>query len=193
MPPAGRPSCANASGGDAGDLASIIDRSTPQLDRGRLVAIAKLWEPVGNDSRLGKSIRHVIDHYRGSGLSSVIMFTDGVTTRDDTIAEAGVYAGQRGISLFFVGVGDEQELRDLKLQDMQVPDQPYVGDTILIEARLTGQGYKDLTVPIVLTVKTADGKEVELKRIMVKVDPAGKSTKIRLHDHAEEEDRQCGT
>jgi hypothetical protein len=175
---AGRATKLRDPGGDAGDLIDAKDGKA--IDR-VLGAIKKL-EPVGHDSRLGTAVKEVIDHYRGSGLYGVVMFTDGVTTRDDTIAEAGVYAAQRGVSLYFVGVGDEQELRDLKLQDMQVPDQPYVGDTILIEARLTGQGYKDLTVPLSLTVKDANGKETELKRINVKVDPNGKSVKIQLQD-----------
>ncbi len=164
--------------GDAGDL---IDHHDHKGIERSLDAIARL-EPVGNDSRLGTAIKEVINHYRGSGLSSVIMFTDGVTTRDENIAEAGGYAASKGISLFFVGVGDEQELRDLKLQNMNVPDQPYVGDTIIIEADLIGKGYKDLTVPVVLSVKTKDGKEIELKRELIKVDPSGNARKLQFAD-----------
>ena len=35
--------------------------------------------------RVASALRQVIDHYRGSALSGVIMFTDGVTTRDETV------------------------------------------------------------------------------------------------------------
>ena len=127
-----------------------------------------------------------MDHYRGSALSSVIMFTDGVTTRDETIAQTADYAAQKGISLFFVGVGDENDMRKLELHDLQVEDQIYIGDTAVFEARLTGKGYKDLTVPVILKTRGKDGKEHEEDRMMVKVDPAGKSVKIRLKHQPKE-------
>src|SRR5262245_21136260 len=108
------------------------------------------------------------------------MFTDGVTTRDETIGQAAEYAAQKGIPLFFVGVGDDHEIRDLKLHDLQVEDTVYVNDRVVFEARLTGHGYKDLTVPIVLKEKQPDGSEKELKREMIRVDPEGKAVKVRF-------------
>jgi hypothetical protein len=163
----------------------ILDPADPtQLERAR-VAIANI-EPEGRDSRLGTALRQVIDNYRGASLSAVLMFTDGVTTRDETIAQAAEYAGQKGVPLFFVGLGDEHEIRDMKLHDLQVEDQVYVGDRVVFEARITGQGYKDTIVPIVLKLKDKNGKEKEVDRELVKVDPAGKPVKFRLrHQPAE--------
>ena len=76
--------------------------------------------------------------------------------------------------LFFVGIGDDHEVRDLRLHDLQVEDVIYVNDKANFEARLTGQGFKDLTLPVVLKVREKDDKdERELARKMVKVDRAG--------------------
>ncbi len=80
--------------------------------------------------------------------------------------------------LFFVGIGDDHEIRDLKLQDLRVQDTVYVHDNIVFGARLTGQGYKDLTVPVVLKMKEKGGKEKELARVAVKVDANGKKFKL---------------
>jgi len=172
------------SSGDAGELVDPNDMKAIERTE---AAIARL-EPVGNNSRLGTSIRQVIDHYRGSTLYSIIMFSDGVTTRDESISQVSEYAAQKGISLWFVGVGDERLDRDLKLHDLQCEDSIYLGDKALFEVRLTGAGYKDLTVPVVLRVKEIDkngkesDKEREVAREMVKVDPNGKAVKIRLRD-----------
>lgn len=182
LDPQGRATKLRDDTGDAGDL---IDHNDQKAVARTTKAIAQL-EPVGNDSRLGVALKQVIDHYRGSGLSSVVMFTDGVTTRDENIVEAGAYAAQKGIALFFVGIGDEQQLRDLRLHDMQVEPQIYLGDNALIEAKLTGKGYKDLVVPIVLKVIAKDGKEKELKRLTVKVDPSGASTTVKFEDTPKE-------
>ncbi len=84
--------------------------------------------------------------------------------------------------LYFVGIGDDHEIRDLKLHELQVADTIYVDDRVIFEARLTGKGYKDLTVPVVLKVKDKDGKEKTLEetRKFIKMDPSGKDVKIRL-------------
>src|SRR6202040_2397932 len=55
-----------------------------------------------------------------------------------------------------------------------------IHDRVIFEARLTGQGYKDVTVPVVLKFKDKDGKEKELSREHVKIDASGKSVKVRL-------------
>jgi hypothetical protein len=143
-------------------------------------AVADL-EAEGKESRLGTALKQVLDSYRGSSLAAVVMFTDGVTTRDETIGQASEYAAQKGVPLFFVGLGDDHPIRDLKLHDLQVPDVVYVGDRVNFQALLTGQGYKDLTVPITLKVKEKDGKEKEVApRKMTTVDATGKSVKVQM-------------
>jgi hypothetical protein len=167
----------------------VNDNTDPTaLDRAKKGVLS--LDAEGKDSRLGTALRQVIDHYRGSNLAAVVMFTDGVTTRDETIAEFAEYAGQKGVPLFFVGIGDDREIRDLKLHDLQCEDSVYVKDRIVFEARLTGQGYKDLTVPVVLKVKEKDGKEKVIGSLNVKVDPSGKSVKLQLTDRPEKVGRR---
>jgi hypothetical protein len=175
LDPAGRAVKLKEAGG-LGDLADLTDPR--QLEQARK-AVADL-EAHADESRLGTAVRQVLDHFRGSSLAAVVMLTDGVTTRDENLAQAAEYAAQKGVPLFFVGVGDDHELRDLKLHDLQVEDTVYVNDRVVFEARLTGHGYKDLTVPVVLKVREKDGLETELKRELVRVDPQGKSVKVRL-------------
>lgn len=152
-------------------------------------ALARL-EAEGMDSRLGTAVRQVIDQYRGGALSGVIMFTDGVTTRDETIGQVAEFAAQKGVPLFFIGIGDDHEIKDLKLHDLQVEDVVYVNDRVVFEARVTGQGYKDKSVDVVLKLKGKDGKEKELDRTKVKIDPTGKSVKVRLRDQPKEVGRR---
>jgi hypothetical protein len=163
-------------GPQGADLADLTEPRQLELAR---QAIAGL-EAHANESRLGTAVRQVLDHFRGSSLAAVVMLTDGVTTRDENLAQAAEYAAQKGVPLFFVGVGDDHEVRDLKLHDLQVEDTVYVNDHVVFEARLTGHGYKDLTVPVVLKVKEKDGTEKELTRKDVRVDPEGRSVKVRL-------------
>ena len=100
-------------------------------------AVAQL-EAEQNDSRLGTALRQVIDHFRG-GSATVIMFTDGVTTRDETIEQVADYAASKGVPLYFVGIGDDLEVRDLHLDELQVEDVVRVNDILNFQAKLRRQ------------------------------------------------------
>ena len=106
------------------------------------------------------------------------MFTDGVTTRDETIAQVAS-TPPRGVPLFFVGIGDDHEIRDLQAARFAGGGHHLrQRQRAVFEARLTGKGYKDLSVPVVLKIKDKDGKEKELARKTVKVDPNGKAVQV---------------
>ena len=49
-----------------------------------------------------------------------------------------------GVPLYFVGLGDAHEPRDLILHDLQVEDTVFVNDRLVFEGRLTAQGYTGL-------------------------------------------------
>lgn len=159
--------------------ADITDPGEPEQLSQAEEAVA-LLEPQANESRLGTAVRQVLDYFRGASVASVIVLSDGVTTREETLAQVSEYASQKGVPLFFVGIGDDHELRDLKLHDLQVEDTVYVNDRVVFEARLTGRGYRNLTVPVLLKERDKDGTEKELAREMVTVDPSGKPVRIRL-------------
>jgi len=171
-----------------GSIGEITEADPRQLELAHQ-GVADL-QAEGMDSRLGSAVRHVIDHYRGAALSAVIFFTDGITTRDETILQTSEYAAQKGVPLYFVGIGDDHEVRDLRLHDLQVDDVVYVNDMVNFEARLTGHGYKDLTVPVILKVKDKNGKEKELSRIKIKVDEQGKSVRVKLQHQPTEVGRK---
>jgi len=83
------------------------------------------------------------------------MVTDGVTTEGEDLVRVSRYAAQMGVPLFFIGMGDAHDVRDLKLHDLQVEDAIYVDDYLIFEARLTAQGYPDgRTVTVRLWRKT---------------------------------------
>jgi hypothetical protein len=131
----------------------------------------------GDSSQLGAAVRQVLNDFRGSSLSAVIMLTDGVTTDGEDLPQVSRYAAQMGVPLYFVGIGDSHELRDLALHDLQAEDSVYVNDRVVFEARLTGQGYADKTVTVTLKEK---GKDKVLDSQRVRVDPQGKPVKFRL-------------
>jgi hypothetical protein len=162
--------------GKAARIADVTDETDAHQHAEAIQAIRNL-RAEGDSSQLGGAVRQVLNDFRGSSLAAVVMLTDGVTTEGEDLVKASRYAAQVGVPLFFVGIGDAHEVRDLKLHDLQVEDSVYVNDTIVFEVRLTGQGYTNLTVPVTLWEKGADRP---LDTQVVRVDPQGKPVKVRL-------------
>jgi uncharacterized membrane protein len=162
--------------GDAGDLIDVHDSKTIE----RTIDAIKRLDPVGDDSRLGVAVKQVIDHYNGANLTSVIMFTDGVTTRDEPLSEAGKYAAAKGVALFFVGVGDANEGKYLRIFDLECEDQIYKGDRAVFELRVDSKGLKDMVLPVRLKlIDPKTGKEIEVDLANVRLDPE-KAVRVRV-------------
>src|SRR5205085_12001645 len=144
-------------------------------------------QPHSTDTQLGTAVRQILDQFRGSSVAAVILLTDGITTTaqsfseyDKDLEKVSEYAEMKGVPLYLVGIGDYHELRDLKLHDLVAPDSVYVNDTIVFQAQLTGKGYKNLSIPVVLKIKEKDGTETEVARIKKQVDPDGKPVPVEL-------------
>src|SRR5262249_49673925 len=72
-------------------------------------------DPAHDSSQLGTAVRQALNDFRGSSLAAVILLSDGVTTEGEDLSAVSKYAAQMGVPLFFVGVGDAHELRDVYL------------------------------------------------------------------------------
>lgn len=152
--------------------------SVEEIDSAVKAVRSMTADPSHDTSQLGTAVRQVLNDFRGSSLAAVIMLTDGVTTEGEDLAGVSKYAAQMGVPLFFVGVGDAQELRDVYLHDLQCEDVVHVGDTVIFELKLTAQGYKQMALPVSLYEKGSDRPLGPPK--VVNVDPNTKTVKVRL-------------
>ena len=161
------------SSADVGAIGEVADSS--QL--ASAISAVRDLRPEGQSSRLGVAIHQVLDEFRGGSLASIIMLTDGVNTDGEGLEQAASYAAQLRVPVFFVGLGDTHEPRELRLHDLQVEDSVYTNDKLIFEARLSALGFRDVSVPVVLREK---GAEAVLATQMVKLGPQGNSMRIRL-------------
>lgn len=157
----------------------ISDLTTTQDVAPAISAIEALQADARHDSsQLGTAVRQVLNDFRGASLAAIVMFTDGVTTEGEDLIKASKYAAQVGVPLYFVGLGDAHEVRDVRLHDLQVEDSVYVNDRLVFELQLTGQGYDALNVAVTLREK-GNAKALDVQQ-SVRVDANGKPVKIRL-------------
>ncbi len=161
----------------AARLTDVTD--SQQLDRA--AESIKTLRSLGESTQLGGAVRQVLNDFRGSSLAAIILLTDGVTTEGEDLTKASLFAARSGVPLYFIGLGDAHEVRDLKLHDLQVEDTAYVNDRLIFEGRLTAQGYSDgRRVPVSLFEKDKDGSPRPLARELVKTSTDGTPVKFRL-------------
>ncbi|MFO0881149.1 MAG: VWA domain-containing protein [Gemmataceae bacterium] len=162
----------------SGRAQRVADVTTPEEVEPAVQAIRAMNADASHDtSQLGTAVRQVLNDFRGSSLAAVIMLTDGVTTEGEDLGGVAKYAAQMGVPLFFLGVGDALELRDVYLHDLQCEDAVYVNDRIIFELKLTAQGYKQMSLPVTLYEK---GSDRPLDTRTVSVDPDNRTVKVRL-------------
>ena len=152
---------------------TALDEVAPALE-----AIDSLRaEPKNDSSQLGMAVRQVLNDFRGSSLAAVVMLTDGVTTEGEDLVKVSKYAQQMGVPLFFVGIGDAQEVRDLYLHDLQVADSAYVNDRVIFKVDSRPGLQAACPCPITLREK---GKDKVLDKKTVQFDGTNKTVKVRL-------------
>src|SRR5262249_37472732 len=94
------------------------DIAEPQDLKSASQAVRQLRADSKNDSsQLGGAVRQALNDFRGSSLAAVVMLTDGVTTEGEDLVKVSKFSTQLGVPLFFVGLGDAHEIRDLILHD----------------------------------------------------------------------------
>jgi hypothetical protein len=166
--------------GDAYKLHAFLlngPQSLPSTDTKALVDEIRKAKPVGEVTRLGAGVRDVLDDLRGSAPAAIVLLTDGVNTDGPPLSEGAASAQRRGVPIFCVGLGSEQPVRDLRLNDLLVEDVVFVGDVVPFECKLTAVGFQGTKVNVVLHEK---GKTDPLAKAEVTVGSDEQPQPIRL-------------
>jgi hypothetical protein len=128
-------------------------RPSRRQDVPGIVGELRSLAPKGETTRLGAGVRTALDDLRGAAPAAVVVLTDGINTDGPTLADAAEHARRRGVPLYFVGLGSDRPVRDLKLSDLIVDDVVFVDDVVNFECKLTAAGFAGRKVSVVLREK----------------------------------------
>jgi hypothetical protein len=144
------------------DLAGLLDR-------------IRAMEPTGQSTRLGQGLRSILNDLRGAPPSAIVLFSDGINTDGESLGDAATHARRKGVPLFTVGLGNQRPNRDLIVSDLLVDDVVFVDDMVNFEFKLTGFGFSQKRVEVVLREK---GSPAPLAKITATVGPDGEAHKV---------------
>ncbi len=141
-------------------------------------ALLEQLAPEGRETAVGTAVRDVLEEFRGSSLSAILL-TDGITTtRDDArLSQAASDAQAAGVPLYTVGIGSDSPARDLELFDLLAPDSVYLGDPATLTFRRRSYGLAGKEVTVRLTTEQSDTPLAQ-RTLVLGADGVGESTEL---------------
>ncbi len=107
-------------------------------------------EPRAESSRLGLSVRNILEQFRATTPAAIVLVTDGINTDGIGLVEASQVARLKGVPLVFVALGADSPIVDLEIGDLLAEDLVFVNDLVTFQCVLQARGAKGRKVQIKL-------------------------------------------
>jgi hypothetical protein len=118
---------------------------------------AKLLAPTGAETRLGQTLRQLIQEERGSPVSGIIVFSDGGQNAGIPPESAVALAQEAKIPIYAVGIGSDRQPTNVAVCDLAAPARAYPGDRYTLTGYLQAQGMAGKTVTVQVFSRPATG------------------------------------
>jgi len=154
--------------------------SPEQLDI--LLATLKQQKPAVDSTDVPTVIADIFRQLQGQPVSAIVLLTDGASNAGTRPEVATTLARQNSTNIFALPLGSPEEPFNLALQSLQVPENAFVRDPIVVKARLHGAGItQSTTTKVTLYRRLADGKPGDvLRTVDVTLDPTKKDVDVEL-------------
>ncbi|GAB6165525.1 hypothetical protein JCM19992_15250 [Thermostilla marina] len=139
-----------------GDVIAADDR----IDA--IVSALEQMQASTPESPLGRAIERILQRNRGTLPAAVVVFSDGNTTVGPGLDSAADKAGEKGVPLFLVPIGDTRPPKDVAVEQIIADRSVFVGDVLGFDVRLNASGFGDSVVRIVVEEKMANGATAPL-------------------------------
>ena len=101
---------------------------------------AALLKPRGTETRLGESLRQLVNDQRAQPISGIVVFTDGGQNAG-LDPQAAIEAAQEAhIPIYPVGLGSDRRPTSVRIDEFAVPLRAYPGDSFPVTADIEAQG-----------------------------------------------------
>lgn len=88
--------------------------------------------PQGMETRLGQSVRQLLDAERANPLAAVVLFSDGQQNAGPDPAGAVDAAREAKIPIYTVGIGSDRRPANVRVSDLVAPSRAYPGDSFTV-------------------------------------------------------------
>jgi len=146
IPPAEGEEAANSSDADKAASTTVPEK---KIDWSEALA------PRGVETRLGQTLRQLVNEQQSQPISGIVMITDGGQNAGLEPAAAVALAREAKIPVFAVGIGSDQQPVNVRISDFVAPARAFPGDSYTATGYLQAQGLAGRTVTVELLSREA--------------------------------------
>ncbi|MDB2685665.1 VWA domain-containing protein [Mariniblastus sp.] len=136
--------------------AEIEDPASDEIESQADVDWAEALRPQGTSTSLGAAIQFVINKERGGPLAGVLVISDGQSNSGLPLPTAVAAAENASVSVFPVGVGSIEVLKNIEIADIQAPPRVLPKDDFKLAVILKSFGFANRQVRVTLTSVAED-------------------------------------
>jgi heme/copper-type cytochrome/quinol oxidase subunit 4 len=117
--------------------------------------------PQGAETRLGQSLRQLVNDERATPVAGVVVFSDGGQNAGIDPSAAIAAARDAKIPIFTVGIGADRQPANVRISDLVAPARAYPGDSFKVTGYLQSEGMADRAVSVELVSRAAGTGKAE--------------------------------
>ncbi len=123
-----------------------------------LLAELQNLKPTGDITRPAEAVRQILNQSRGTPPAAIILLTDGIASSGDAdkLSTVAPLAREQLVPLFVIGVGSDEQTRDVQLAELIADDVAFVNDPIVFSAKVKSFGFQGQTAVVELRERGAD-------------------------------------
>ena len=143
---------------DASDVSSPRPKAEAAEVKPEAIDWAKTLAPKGMETRIGQSLRQLVQTERGTPVSGVILLSDGGQNAGIPPEAAVELAQEAKMPVFTIGLGSDRQPINVAVSDFAVPTRAYPGDRYTVTGYVQSQGLAGKVVTVQLLGRpTGDG------------------------------------
>ncbi|GAB5403214.1 MAG: hypothetical protein Aurels2KO_14450 [Aureliella sp.] len=148
-----------------------------ESDWSNLATARRVVEIATTESGLGDAVGRIVGRQSGGGTAAIVVVSDGINTSGQALVDAAQQARVAAIPIYVLGLGQETGAPDLRVADVLLESNMYLGDIGIIDASIVASDAPGARTSVTLTdVETGQ----ELSRQQVSLDAAQGQASARL-------------
>lgn len=121
-----------------------------KISEPREIAWESILSATGTESRIGDSLRSILEQERGAPLAGIVLFTDGRSNSGVDPMNVVAEATMQSVPIHTVGMGTAKNPVNVRVLDVETPKRVFPGDRFRLNALIQASGLEGKQVTVQL-------------------------------------------
>ena len=104
--------------------------------------------PRGSKTRIGDAVQFLVNKERGGPIAGLVIYTDGRSNSGEDLEVAVRAARTYNIPIYPVGIGSDEQAKNVRVVDIEAPERVYPGDSFKITGYIQAYGSENRSVTV---------------------------------------------